>query len=349
MGLRRQNTALQLQVQKQQETSARDKAVIQSLYDQITRLAVRAAATGIPTPPILDDQSQTGSFIARAAKTIKIPDPAIFEGTADKGPGIDEWSRKIRHKLRINCDYFPDNWSQIAYVYSRVGGSALLHLDPRMDPDSTSQYTSVEEILETLFIAFGDQDKRGTALDSFYGLYQRNNQRFTEFWAKFLRLATILKMPDIDQQDALRLRISNDLKIAVAGIEATSAHDLAKKCTVIDHRLRPLRKKQSQESVTSNTSNYTGGSACASAYCSSGSAHASASASASAQGSDCGSDTDTDISATAELAAIYPGGSGGSDIGKRSPQYQFKNPDRNKEYQQRVCFYCKAQGHKAKE
>jgi len=135
-------------------------------------LAARAAATtsAIPlvTPPISDDQSsQNRSVTTRAAgaRIIKIPDPAIFEGTAS--PGIEEWSRKIRHKLRVNCDCFPDNWSQIAYVYSRVGGSALLHLDPRIDPDSTSQYTSMEDILDTLFVAFGDQDKRGTALDAF--------------------------------------------------------------------------------------------------------------------------------------------------------------------------------------
>jgi len=41
-------------------------------------------------------------------------------------------------------------------------------------------------MLDTLFVAFGDQDKRGTALDAFQELYQGENQRFTEFWAEFL-------------------------------------------------------------------------------------------------------------------------------------------------------------------
>ena len=92
-------------------------------------------------------------------------------------------------------------------------------------------------MFETLFLAFGDQDKRGTALDDFRRLYQ-NNKKFTDFWADFLRLATILKISDIDQQDELRRRISDDLKPMVATIfEATSVHDLAKKCTVIDNRL----------------------------------------------------------------------------------------------------------------
>jgi len=125
----------------------------------------------------------------------------------------------------------------MAYVYSVVGGAALLHLDPRIDPDLPNAYQTVDEMFETLFLAFGDQDKRGTALDDFRRLYQ-NDKKFTDFWADFLRLATILKMSDIDQQDELRRRISNDLKPIVATIfEATSVHDLAKKCTMIDNRL----------------------------------------------------------------------------------------------------------------
>jgi hypothetical protein len=52
-------------------------------------------------------------------------------------------------------------------------------------------------MFKTLFLAFRDQDKRGTALDDFRRLYQ-NNKKFTDFWANFLRLATILKILDID-------------------------------------------------------------------------------------------------------------------------------------------------------
>jgi hypothetical protein len=303
------------------EKRAGDKAVIRSLQDQVARLAVQAAANIAGSSAVgPDDRSRSGSpGMATGIKTIKLGDPEIFKGTTE--PSIDEWTRKLKHKLRTNRDHYPDEQSRMDYTYSRVGGDALLHLDPRIE-SGANQYNTVEEMIETLFQAYGDQDKRGTAQEDFRKLYQ-NDRKFTEFWADFLRLSTILNMADIDQQDELRRRVADDIKAAIAPMDFSTIHELAKKCTLIDHRFAPLRKKK-----PSSGGNGTGKSA------------------ASGTSTISKPSTSNYTKGTGQAAQSRGASSYTSEYLARQAKWR---ADHQKEYDLGVCFTCKKPGHLQKE
>ena len=124
-GLRSQVTTLT-------EKRVGDKAVIQSLQDQVARLTVQAATNIVGSSTLSpDNRSRSGSPIVVGTKTIKLGDPEIFKGTVE--PSINEQTHKLKYKLYTNRDHYPDKQSQIDYTYSRVGGDALLYLDPYIE------------------------------------------------------------------------------------------------------------------------------------------------------------------------------------------------------------------------
>ena len=77
----------------------------------------------------------------------------------------------MRNKLKANADHFPINALKIAYVESRVGGEAALHLAPRMREDAINLFTTADELLDCLSKVYGDPNRRYIAMLSYAALY----------------------------------------------------------------------------------------------------------------------------------------------------------------------------------
>jgi hypothetical protein len=209
---------------EQLEQSVKEKDVIINFLEK--RTTVAATATPAPEP-----RTRIG----------KISMPPKFTGNKDE-VSIEEWSSKVRRMLKTHKDQYPDEESRITFIYNLVTGAALPHLEPRMADDSPNPYTKAEELLDTLFRAFGDHHKKATAREEFRKLYQ-NDKPFTEFWAQFLRLATILKLDDEQQEFDLRQKLNDKLKDQAASVYGhKDVFELAERCRLIEHQSAKTRK-----------------------------------------------------------------------------------------------------------
>lgn len=101
-------------------------------------------------------------------KSIKLPDPAIFEGPLQD---INNWLSRIRNKLKANKDHFPTEDLKIAYIKSRVGGATAKHIAPRMRDTSLNPFLEAEEVLSVINKVYGDPNRRHTAQRQYLKLY----------------------------------------------------------------------------------------------------------------------------------------------------------------------------------
>ncbi|ELR09894.1 hypothetical protein GMDG_04372 [Pseudogymnoascus destructans 20631-21] len=82
-----------------------------------------------------------------------------------------------------------------------------------------------------------DPDRRHTAQTEYRKLYQRNNT-FAVFWAEFQRLMTELDYSEETLLDDLRFKVNQQMqKALVAEVGATTLHEFAKKCMLIDQNI----------------------------------------------------------------------------------------------------------------
>ena len=60
----------------------------------------------------------------------KLQDLPVFTGGKDGMPVV-EWLAKMKRKMTVDDDLMDTPWRRMAYVMSRVGGTAFSHLEPR--------------------------------------------------------------------------------------------------------------------------------------------------------------------------------------------------------------------------
>ena len=80
------------------------------------------------------------STASSARRSAKIPDPPVFSDGMD--PTWETWNKAIREKLLVNEDYYPSSDAQIAYIYSRISGTAVEHLLSRRGTDDPDYFTN---------------------------------------------------------------------------------------------------------------------------------------------------------------------------------------------------------------
>jgi hypothetical protein len=92
-------------------------------------------------------------------RSTKMPDaPMLDDGKTIK---FKAWKNEIRSKLLLNEDHYPTAAHRLAYVRSRCEGKALRHISPRMQPDASKPYQTVDDVfnhLESVRVQF--QQKR---------------------------------------------------------------------------------------------------------------------------------------------------------------------------------------------
>ena len=182
----------------------------------------------------------------RSSKSTKLPDPPLFEGP---GQDVDNWLSRMRNKLKANKDHFPTEELKIAYVESRVGGTAAKHIASRMRDAATNPFLEAEEVLSVINKVYGDSNRRHTAQRQFLKLYQ-NKISFHDFWMEFQRFSAELGYNNETLLDDLQHKISSDLQRATLNERTTDLNEFADICMRADVRLTELNARSAPKAST---------------------------------------------------------------------------------------------------
>ena len=63
---------------------------------------------------------------------------------------VVEWLAKMKGKMKVDEDFIDTLWRCMAYVMSRVGGTAFSHLEPRAREHGPKPWKDLDKILAYL-------------------------------------------------------------------------------------------------------------------------------------------------------------------------------------------------------
>ena len=95
-------------------------------------------------------------------RRFKLQDPPVFTGGKDGMPVV-EWLAKMKGKMMVDDDLMDTPWRRMAYVMSRVGGTAFGHLEPRARENGPRPWKDSDKMLAYLERVFGDSNRRRNA------------------------------------------------------------------------------------------------------------------------------------------------------------------------------------------
>jgi Zinc knuckle len=194
-------------------------------------------------------QSETPAPEGR--RTVKLPDPPLFEGRIKDGITFDNWVIQVKNKLRGNSDSYPSEDLKIIYVAGRVGGDALALISPRLNTASRHAYETVAELYKHLDDLYGDPNKERNARQAFKDLGMKKGQTFQEFYALFLRHVADGNINPQDLKDDLNDKLTWKLQETVATYynnPDVSTTEFARHCTTNDQQIRARYERKDQTS-----------------------------------------------------------------------------------------------------
>jgi Zinc knuckle len=197
------------------------------------------------------ERVQSESPAPEGRRTVKLPDPPVFEGKTTAGPTFDNWLVQVKNKLRGNADAYPSEELKIIYVSGRVGGDALALISPRLDEASRHAYTTVAELYTHLEELYGDPNKERNARQALKDLVMQKGQTFQEFYALFLKHVADGNVNSPDLKDDLYNKLTWKLQEAVATYyndPNVMTTQFAKHCTTNDQQIRARFEKRDQSS-----------------------------------------------------------------------------------------------------
>ena len=87
---------------------------------------------------------------------VKIPDPPKFYASALDTISYEDWHLQMLSKISINEESIPTERSKRIYLMSRTADNALAQLKPRLRPDATRPFATVDEMFDVLTAEFGN-------------------------------------------------------------------------------------------------------------------------------------------------------------------------------------------------
>ncbi|SLM35175.1 Zinc finger, CCHC-type [Lasallia pustulata] len=149
-------------------------------------------------------QSREATPLSSASLTTKcsakFPDPPVFTGEItdrkDMSPKFEPWVLHVHDKLQMNQDHFETDAAKTAYVFTRLSGDAMDHINSYRAGDPNYFKTS-DSVLNALREIYDDPNRRENAQISFRELRQDTKTPFPQFFSEFIRLARYLQFPEI--------------------------------------------------------------------------------------------------------------------------------------------------------
>ena len=180
-------------------------------------------------------------------RTMKLPDPPLFDGGGKDGVTYDNWLIQVKNKLRGNTDAYPTEDLRIIYAAGRVSGNALALISPHLDAANHHAYTTVKELFAHLDELYSDPNKEKNARYAFKDLTMKRGQTFQEFYATFLRCVANGNISPQDLKDDLNDKLTWKLQEAVATYyndPAITLSQFTRHCTTNDQQIRSRLEKR---------------------------------------------------------------------------------------------------------
>jgi hypothetical protein len=178
-------------------------------------------------------------------KSTKIPDPPIL--TNGKDPKFEDWLLRIKDKLAANEDHYPTAALRLAYVKSRCGGRAAEHLITRSRDEAPNKYTDAIDILDHLKTIYQDVNRVILAKGRFRSLYMKPADKFQDFLSEFSYLAQESGLSEPEWKEELYHRINADLQRSVmreSTDEGYGFREFSEVCTRMANRLEQISLKE---------------------------------------------------------------------------------------------------------
>jgi len=135
-------------------------------------------------------ENTSSDFIySERSRSQKIPDSSLF--TDEKNSTWKNWYGKIQNKLKINVDFFSNEWFKLSYVHSRLFADAAKITQTRRERNCVNLYRIIDDFLKELAQLFNDSNKKVNFRRKYYNLIQEF-KKFNEFYTQFQRLSFYL-------------------------------------------------------------------------------------------------------------------------------------------------------------
>lgn len=164
-----QNVRLSAVLQDNHDTAQDHAASLRQAHDLITQLQAEKSVLNAMA------QANNGCVNRRSAQH---PDPDTFSGDSVKqGENV----RLLRHflsdmmiKLTVNADWYPSEYSRMAYFISRLRGTAKGQVKGGTHIDGSIKFDDVNAIVTILQAAFGDINEKATSQKELFSILQGN-------------------------------------------------------------------------------------------------------------------------------------------------------------------------------
>ncbi|SLM41299.1 hypothetical protein LPUS_12261 [Lasallia pustulata] len=122
-------------------------------------------------------------------RSAKFPDPPVFTGEITEGkdmsPKFEPWVLHVHDKLQMNQDHFKTDAAKTAYVFTRLSGDAMDHINSYRAGDPNYFKTS-DSVLNALREIYDNPNRRENARISFCELRQDTKTLFPQFFSEFI-------------------------------------------------------------------------------------------------------------------------------------------------------------------
>ena len=189
---KKENTRLKAElIPLRGELEAKDERIAQ--LDELLMLAEQQVQQSREATPL-------SSASLTTKRSAKFPDPPVFTGEItdgkDMSPKFEPWVLHVHDKLQMNQDHFKTDAAKTAYVFTRLSGDAMDHINSYRAGDPNYFKTS-DSVLNALREIYDDPNRRENARISFRELRQDTKTPFPQFFSEFIRLAQYLQFPEI--------------------------------------------------------------------------------------------------------------------------------------------------------
>lgn len=251
--------------QKEKETLSTRAIRAEIERDQAVERAVQAVNTSATPPASTSTPAEITQDTLPRATAFIAPEPSENSRLSEKLPDTDKFSgdskdlnrfvNQIYQKLTVNRDRFRTPEERMAYVTSRLTGTAYAQVAPRIR-FGKHQFTDFEDILKLMEEAFGDPDRVQNAQNELFRLRQKNHD-FSTFYAEFERLALEGEMPETSRGPLLMQNISYELHEMLLHTPAPSKEyrPLARHLQELDNRRRQHLQHQRYSAPKSSNTN----------------------------------------------------------------------------------------------
>ena len=198
----------------------------------------------MPTSSIAPLDDQNPMTAVRPEKSERHPNPELFDGNRrDLRPFVT----KLRLKLFDNHDRYPTEEKKVNYSMSRLKGDAACTMDPFF---RSGAFGTLDQFISLLERTYDDASRKHSAATKLEGLKQRNRE-FTSFFSEFLGLIGELEWNEAAKVDALRRKVSDEVKQQLIGHELPeNLAEFATLCQRIDEDIRFAQAARSRKAFT---------------------------------------------------------------------------------------------------